>query len=314
MSTSPWWDSLEPGEVRRDWWDPSIDGLPALPVLVARGQRNGPTTLITGAVHGDEYEGPAAIHALFRDLDTTTLAGRVIGLPVVNRAAWEARSRTTPIDGLDLNRLFPGVQLSDSKATVEPSRILAEKVFENFVRGCDVLIDLHSGGAKLVHLPMIGWYVDGGQAEQIGRSFSQQMHPWRPGTVPGVFSYEAHRAGKIALGAEWGGGARLDVEGAAAYAEGLRRTLKLLAGETPEPVFYEMREQLQGSYQQTDKGGLFVASAELGAHVTPNTSLGTLYNPLGEVVGEIKAERAGTLAALAHIALLSPGDRMAYIG
>jgi predicted deacylase len=57
-----------------------------------------------------------------------------------------------------------------------------------------------------------------------------------------------------------------------------------------------------------------VAVVALGDAVTQETTLGYLQNEFGERVGEIKAERAGTLAGLAHIALLSPGDRMAYIG
>ena len=297
------------GEVRRDWWQADVAGMPPLPVLAARGQRSGPTVVITGAVHGDEYEGPAAIHTLFNSLDTAQLAGVVIGLPVVNTAAWAARARISPVDQLNLNRLFPG-----TRDTQEPSRWLAEVIFTNFVNACDVLIDLHSGGAKLVHLPMIGWYVDGGEAEQLGRSFCQEMHPWRPGTVAGVLSYEAHRAGKLAMGAEWGGGARLDPQGAAGYVAGLRRTLAHLAGEQPTPHFYDTRPTLRGSYQPTVQGGLFVARTELGASVTPESTLGDLYNPLGEFVGEIKAERAGTLAALAHVALLDAGDLMAYIG
>jgi predicted deacylase len=260
-------------------------------------------------VHGDEYEGPAAIHALFNSLNPAKLAGVIIGLPVANVAAWEARIRLSPTDHLDLNRLFPG-----DKSAAEPSRALAEAIFTRFVRPCDVLCDLHSGGVKLVHLPMIGWYSDGGEAETIGRTFAQSMNPWRPGPVPGVFSYEAFLAGKISLGAEWGGGAALDPVGAATYAEGLRRMLAHLAGETVEPHFYDTREQLKGGYQQTPQGGLFAASAILGQPVSPETTLGILYSPLGEVVGEIKAERAGTLAGLAHLALLSPGDRMAYLG
>ncbi len=132
--------------------------------------------------------------------------------------------------------------------------------------------------------------------------------------MAGVLSYEAHRAGKIALGAEWGGGARLDAEGATTYATGLRRTLAHLVGEEPTPVFLDTRQPLMGGYQQTEQGGLFSATATLGDVVTPQSMLGHLTNALGEVVGEIKAERAGTLAGLAHLALLSPGDRMAYIG
>lgn len=317
MTTIRWWETLSAGEMRRGWWEPAASATPpvmALPVLAARGKQDGPTVVITGAVHGDEYEGPAAIHALFNYLDTSRLAGVVIGLPVVNGAAWEARTRAAPHDQLDLNRLFPGTPSADTREAAEPSLRLAEQLFETFVRGCDVLIDLHSGGVKLIHLPMIGWYVDGGEAERLARSFAQEMHPWRPGSVPGVLSYEAHRAGKISLGAEWGGGGRLDQEGAATYATGLRRTLAHLAGESPEPLFYDTRKPLIGGYQQTTQGGLFVPAVALGDQVTPESTLGYLYNPLGELIGEIKAERGGTIAALAHNPLLHPGDRMAYIG
>lgn len=66
------------------------------------------------------------------------------------------------------------------------------------------------------------WYAGGSEAEQLAHSFGSGLAPWLIATVPGVLSYEAHRAGKIALGAEWGGGARLDPAGVAGYTAGLR--------------------------------------------------------------------------------------------
>lgn len=304
------WELLSPDSTWRGWWQPPIEGIPALPVLAARGRRDGPTVLVTGAVHGDEYEGPAAIHALFNNLDLSELAGRVIGLPVVNVAAWQAHARTSPVDGIDLNRVFPGTD----DAGAEPSRQLARAVFEHFVRPCDVLIDLHSGGARLVHLPMVGWYAGDAEAERLARRFGEGLMPWLIPDVPGVLSSEAHQAGKIAIGAEYGGGARLDPGGVAAYTAGLRRLLALLAGEEPEPAAPDTRRPIAGSYQTGEQGGLFVANVNLGDHVTPATVLGQLYNLLGESLGGVMAERAGIVAALAHRALLGPGDRVAYIG
>ncbi|MCL4861817.1 MAG: succinylglutamate desuccinylase/aspartoacylase family protein [Caldilineaceae bacterium] len=309
QTTQPW-ESLALTSTWRGWWQPPVAGLPALPVLAARGRRAGPVVLITGGVHGDEYEGPAAIYSLFNQLDLTTLAGQVIGLPVVNVAAWQAHARTSPGDGVDLNRVFPGT--GDRNA--EPSRQLAGEIFERFVRPCDALIDLHSGGARLVHLPMVGWYAGGGEAERLARRFGDGLMPWLIPHVAGVLSCEAHRAGKVAIGAEYGGGARLDPGGVAAYVAGLRRVLALLAGDEPELAPPDTRRPIAGSYQTVEQGGLFVARVNLGDHVTPATVLGQLYSLLGEAVDEVKAARAGIVAALAHRALLGPGDRVAYVG
>jgi predicted deacylase len=284
-----------------------------LPVLAARGVQTGPTLLVTGGIHGDEYEGPAAIQALFNQVEAAQLCGTLLGLPVANVAAWEARSRVSPADGLDLNRLFhrpaqPGQSQS-------PSQALAEAIFETFISRCDVSIDLHSGGARLVHLPLAGWYAGGSdEAEQLARGFGPALHPWLVPDVPGVFSYESHRTGKLALGAEWGGGGRLDPVGVESYETGLRRVLVRLGMIAADPGELDTRPPIRGDYQVTKMAGLFIPAVRLGQPVELGELLGLLYDSLGLVISEVRAVRAGLVAALPHLALLRPGDRITYIG
>lgn len=304
------WTALAPGERWRGWWAIPQTDLPDLPVLAARGLHAGPTVVVTGAVHGDEYEGPAAIYRLFNELDNTAFSGILIGLPIVNVPAWQARSRVSPLDGLDLNRVFPGVSVDQP---VTPSYALAEALFTTFIRPCDVLVDLHSGGAKLVHLPMVGWYAGDSMAEPLARAFDPAVQPWLIPDRAGVLSCEARRAGKVALGAEWGGGARLDNVGVAVYTAGVRRLLAMLMGHTTE-LAADQRSPLAGTYQQVEASGLFVASVVLGDRVGVGDPLGFLYDPLGQVAATVRAAWSGTVAALAHNALLDAGDRVAYIG
>ncbi len=304
------WERLHPGESYRGWWEFDQFNLPAIPLLTARGVHDGPVVVVTGAVHGDEYEGPAAIHRLFNELDTSALSGTVIGLPIVNMAGWQARSRVSPLDGMDLNRVFPG---STTGQPTGPSAALAQAVFTTFVRPCDVLVDLHSGGAKLVHLPMVGWYAGDTRAEQLARTFDPALHPWLIPDRAGVLSCEARRAGKVALGAEWGGGAKLDTLGIAAYVAGLQRLIATLAGRSSE-LAADQRAPIAGAYQQVEAAGLFVADVALGAAIAVGGALGRLYDPLGHPVATVRAEWAGMVAALAHNALLDAGDRVAYIG
>src|SRR5438309_2550143 len=124
------WEALAPGERWRGQWETRIAEMPPLPVLAARGKADGPVLLVTGGVHGDEYEGPAAIARLFQELERPLQRGMLQGLPVVHGAARAAHSRAGPVDGVDLNRAFPGSHEPDGIST--PA--LAHAVFETFVR------------------------------------------------------------------------------------------------------------------------------------------------------------------------------------
>ena len=74
----------------------------------------------------------------------------------------------------------------------------------------------------------------------------------------------------------------LDLAGMAAYTAGLRRVLAILAGNDRLTAQPDSRRPIAGRYQQVEQGGLFVASVNLGDHVTPATVLGRLVNLLGE--------------------------------
>ena len=60
-----------------------------IPVCVVRNG-SGPTALLTGANHGDEYEGPVALQNLALNLDPREINGRVIIVPAFNYPAFRA--------------------------------------------------------------------------------------------------------------------------------------------------------------------------------------------------------------------------------
>jgi hypothetical protein len=80
----------------------------ALPVLVATGAAPGPTLLLIAGEHGNEYESIAAVQTLLRGLDTATLSGRVVGVPVTSVDAFLAHQRISEDDGKNLARCWPG--------------------------------------------------------------------------------------------------------------------------------------------------------------------------------------------------------------
>lgn len=74
--------------------------------IVARG--TGPTVLILAGNHGDEYQGQIAIMKLARELTPEMVNGRIILIPSLNFPAARAAARLSPVDGMNMNRAFPG--------------------------------------------------------------------------------------------------------------------------------------------------------------------------------------------------------------
>ena len=112
----------------------------SIPVLTVTGARPGPRIGVSAMVHGDEIEGLLIVRELWRTIDASELAGSLWLMPVANPLAMEAISRNTPIDMLDMNRLFPGTPdgwLSEQQA---------HAITIGFINHVDCLIDIHAGG------------------------------------------------------------------------------------------------------------------------------------------------------------------------
>lgn len=77
-----------------------------LKTIVLGGRIAGPKVLISGGVHGDEYEPMQAIRQLGAALEHAEVTGTLTLCPCANEAAFLNGSRTG-IDGLDLARVCP---------------------------------------------------------------------------------------------------------------------------------------------------------------------------------------------------------------
>ncbi|MBZ0230573.1 MAG: succinylglutamate desuccinylase/aspartoacylase family protein, partial [Bauldia sp.] len=117
-------------------------GVTRVPVaVIANGK--GPTVIIEGGNHGDEYEGPITICELIRDLDPGEVQGRLVLMPANNVHAAMAGKRTSPVDGLNFNRTFPG----DPRGTI--TQQISAFVNDHVLPLGDAFLDLHSGGSSL---------------------------------------------------------------------------------------------------------------------------------------------------------------------
>lgn len=114
------------------------DGTPlSLPMTIIIGPEPGPVMWLQGCLHGDEYAGARAIHRFMASLEPANMAGAVIALPVVNLSGWEMKSRVSPIDHLDMNRLGRGA------AAGTFSRLAVHRLTKAILANADFALDLH---------------------------------------------------------------------------------------------------------------------------------------------------------------------------
>src|SRR5215213_5563492 len=202
-----------------------------LRALVAVGWEPGPTLMVVASVHGDEYEGMAAIREVFADLDPATMKGSFLAIPVANPLAYAARSRSTPseVDGLNLARVFPG----DAGGTV--TQRLAHHLLslvERIVGAGDLFVDLHSRSADVAFAAMAGFRDVSGSGREASEEAVRHFglaRLWRIPDSPGTFNAETARRGIPTIGTEITGRAGCYPADVAAYVAGLRNLLTYLS-------------------------------------------------------------------------------------
>lgn len=155
------------GDLKIKWSDNRnpIGHYPVSIICLANG--DGPTLLLTGGVHGDEFEGPVALMRLVQHLGVDDIQGRIIIIPALNAAAVLESSRVSPIDRLNMNRAFPG----DPDGT--PTQMIAHYIETVLLPHCDAVIDLHSGGKAAIFAPCVLTAIDDSETGRRNMALSQ---------------------------------------------------------------------------------------------------------------------------------------------
>ncbi len=109
----------------------------------------GPSVLLLGGIHGDEYEPQIVLRKLAERLKPEDVTGRIIIVPSINFPASQKGKRLSPFDGQNMNRCFPG------KTDGTPTERLCAFVTQQLFPAADFLIDVHSGGSDVSVVPMV---------------------------------------------------------------------------------------------------------------------------------------------------------------
>jgi predicted deacylase len=199
-------------------------GVTRVPIgIIANG--TGPTVILEGGNHGDEYEGPITIGELIRELDPAEVQGRLILMPANNVHAVIAGKRTSSVDHLNFNRVFPG----DPRGTI--TQQIAAFVSDHLMPKADAFLDLHSGGSSLDILPSaIIEPTDDPALRQKNIAAVQAFDA--PMTVvisnlgePRTATATACRSGLVTVGTEMSGGGTVSIDALDICRRGVRNVL-----------------------------------------------------------------------------------------
>ncbi len=300
---------------------------PAPVILQSReifGAHPGPHLLITGGVHGDEFEPMAAIRQLIAEFDqnpelAARLHGRLTLVPVVNEAAF-VRGQRVAEDQLDLARTCPGQP--DGSVTERTAHALSE-----LIRLADAYIDLHTGGTELAVFPLTG-YVLHPQPEvlatqrRMARAFNLPVIWGTSPALEGRSLSVARDAGVPAIYAEHHGAGGCRVEGVEAYVAGcwnVMAELGLLARPQPASAVrlcVEDTRPQSGHMQVCNPSpitGCFTPAVALGDAVRAGDLIGTVTDVLGTDCRDILAQGDGLVLVLRTFPRVRAGETVGVI-
>lgn len=311
-------DGVQHGHLRLPWSrDDSAWGSVMIPICVIRNGE-GPTALLTGANHGDEYEGPVALYDLARSLKPQDVKGRVIILPAMNYPAFQAGTRTSPIDKGNLNRSFPG----------RPDGGVTEKIADYFSRHllpmADIVLDFHSGGRTLDFLPYAAAHAlpDKRQEKACFDAVAAFSAPYSMRMIEidavGMYDTAAEGMGKVFVTTELSGGGTISARTASVAKRGVLNVLKqagIVAG-SPETVATQWLDMPSSDcfvFAETD--GLFEPLRDLGDAVARDEVIARVHpiSRTGSASAEYRAGLDGILAARHFPGLIRSGDCLAVV-
>ncbi len=290
-----------------------------LPISFAQNG-DGPGAVLTGANHGDEYEGPIALHHLANQLNIDKIRGRVIIIPAMNYPAFQVATRVSPIDHLNMNRIFPGKQ----KGSI--SEVIADYFSSVLLPMSDYVLDIHSGGKTLEFLPFAAYHEleDANQQAACAAATAAFAAPYHLRLIEidavGMYDTQAEAMGKVFVSTELGGGGTTTPETVAVGKRGVHNFLVhagILDLDPLEPPQASIKLDMQhdNAYVFSQHNGLIEPCVKLGDPVNKGDILSRVYatERSGTDPVEYRAASDGIIVGRHFPSLIKIGDFMNVI-
>ena len=294
-------------------------GAVMVPISFAKNG-DGPGAVLTGANHGDEYEGPIALQSLANTIDVERIRGQVIIVPYLNFPAFQAGHRVSPIDQLNMNRIFPG----DPKGTV--TRVIADYFSSVLLPMSDYVLDIHSGGKTLDFLPFAAYHELDDKSQQAACEAATLAFgaPYYLSLIEidagGMYDTQAESMGKVFVSTELGGGGSTSPETVEIGKRGVHNFLVHAGILDTDPIVpaapsIKLDMQQENAYVFSEHNGLIEPCVALGDAVNEGDLIARIYSTerSGTPPVEYHAGSTGIIMGRHFPSLIKIGDFMNVI-
>ena len=283
----------------------TVQGPVEMPFTFINGVKDGPLLTVSAGVHGTEYTGIEATMRLAQLISPEELNGAVALVHLVNTLGFQAKIPfICPIDGLNINRIFPG------KADGSISHRIAHTLFSQLVSKSDYYIDLHCGDIPEEHVDLAYYDVIGGKtdlvAEEMARCFSSSYI--QADVVQGSSGTEACKMGVPAITSEAGELGKLEEHEVNVHVEGVLNVMRRFQLLNAPVVPTNPRKLGDRRVIRSDKAGFLHAKAKCGETVGEGQDLAEIVNVYGDTVERVKSPISGVIIMAYPSPAVNSGD------
>ena len=304
-------NAFEPNTLSHRWLQIVSNGIGQpifVPVMVAKGRKEGSVLGLTAVVHGNELNGMSVIQRFFSSLELDKLSGAVVGIPVLNVPSILVNERHF-IDGSDLNRIMPG------KEDGNRSQVYAHRILNRVIKHFDFLLDLHTASFGRINSFYIRADLSSKMAYKLARIQNPQIilnAPPKDGTLRGA----AADLGIDAITIEVGDPDKLQKGMIRSGLSGVYNTLALLKmyeteieEDVDDPVVCK-----RSYWIYNDKGGIVQVHTKLTQKINKGDRIATVRNVFGEVLKDYFAPEDGVVIGQSVNPVGQTGSRLIHLG
>jgi predicted deacylase len=293
----------------------------ALKQFTFQSGNDGPHLLITGGVHGDEFESIVAIRRLITSLEsdeTSILQGSLTCVPIVNESAF-LRGHRCADDDLDLARSCPG---NATGSITEQTAFALSQLIET----ADLYIDLHTGGTEFSVWPLAGYVLHKDKQtyetqRRMALAFNLPFVWGTAGNLDGRSLSVARDANVPAIYCEYLGAATCDPVGADAYLEGVLNVMAefgmIKKSSPPNRVQHIVEDATPGSGHMqvchpAPATGYFESAVRLGDSIEVGQPIGNVVDMTGERHA-VNADKTGIVLVIRTFPRVFKGQSVGVI-